>query len=172
MSKLTWFKFSPSDWMMGRVQKCTPETQANFIRLCCVYWNKNGQLSTAKAIIEVGEEIFKELQDKHLIELSEDFTFIKFLDEQLNIIHEKHEKKVKAGKKAASKKSADGKQTHRSPIGHPYQTHSNDIQEKRREEEKRKEKKQFRDFWDKYPVKKSKQTAKLKSWIYNQKTVS
>ena len=57
MSKLTWFKFTPSDYMMGKIQRCPEVTQARFIRLCCLYWNKQCELTYEDAEIEIDKEL-------------------------------------------------------------------------------------------------------------------
>ena len=56
MDKLQWFKFTPSDWMMGKIQRCPEITQARFMRLCCLYWNKECLLSIEDAEIEIDKE--------------------------------------------------------------------------------------------------------------------
>ena len=69
MDKLQWFKFSPSDWMMGRIQRCDLDTQALFLRLCCIYWNKQCKLSKDDAIFEIDTDIVNDLLDiKQLVE--------------------------------------------------------------------------------------------------------
>lgn len=82
MEKLTWFKFTISDWMMGKIMKCPEVTQARFLRLCCLYWNKECVLSLDDAEIEIDEDHIKVLLSKKVIVLSDEKISIKFLDEQ------------------------------------------------------------------------------------------
>lgn len=82
MEKLTWFKFVISDWMMGKIMKCPEVTQARFLRLCCLYWNKECVLSYEDAEIEVDEDHLKILISKKILLNSDGYISIKFLDEQ------------------------------------------------------------------------------------------
>jgi len=93
MEKLTWFKFTPSDWVMGKIQRCPEVTQARFIRLCCVYWNKDCVLSYDEADIEVDKEHLDILISKKVIKLEDGFIGIDFRNEQLLEISKTSEKR-------------------------------------------------------------------------------
>ncbi len=93
MEKLTWFKFTPSDWVMGKIQRCPEITQARFIRLCCVYWNKDCVLTYDEADIEVDKEHLDILINKKVIKLESGFIGIEFLNEQLVSIAKTSEKR-------------------------------------------------------------------------------
>jgi len=80
--KLQWFKFTPSDWMMGKILKCPEITQARFMKLCCLYWNKECNLSYEDAEIEVDEEHLENLIKKKVIKVEDDNIIIEFLKEQ------------------------------------------------------------------------------------------
>lgn len=82
MDKLTWFKFVISDWMMGKIQKCPEVTQARFLRLCCLYWNKECFLSIEDAEIEIDLDQLNILLSKKIVYKEHDYLRIKFLDEQ------------------------------------------------------------------------------------------
>lgn len=82
MEKLTWFKFVISDWMMGKIMKCPEVTQARFLRLCCLYWNKECILTLEDAEIEIDEDHMLILFSKKIISKEDQFIKIKFLDEQ------------------------------------------------------------------------------------------
>ena len=56
MDKLQWFKFRPSDWMMGKIMRCDEITQARYMRLVCLYWNKGCDLSYEDAEIEIDKK--------------------------------------------------------------------------------------------------------------------
>jgi hypothetical protein len=88
MEKLQWFKFSPSDYMMGKIQRCPEVTQARFVRLCCLYWNKECNLSIEDAIIEIDKEHLDILLLKKIIKIENDFLIIDFLNEQMENIKE------------------------------------------------------------------------------------
>jgi len=93
MEKLTWFKFVISDWMMGKIQKCPEVTQARFIRLCCLYWNKECFLTVEDAEIEIDEEHLTILKNKKIIAFDDWHVRIKFLDEQNGEVLELSEKR-------------------------------------------------------------------------------
>jgi len=82
MDKLQWFKFCPTDWVMGKIQRCPEITQARFLKLCCLYWNKNCEISVEDAIIEIDKDHFDILVAKKIIFISDDQIYISFLDEQ------------------------------------------------------------------------------------------
>jgi len=83
MDNLKWFKFSPSHWFMGRIQRCSEVAQARFMRLCCIYWTNECVMSIEDAEIELGEDEFRQLLKLRIIESDADGSLlIKFLDEQ------------------------------------------------------------------------------------------
>lgn len=82
MEKLTWFKFVISDWMMGKIMKCPEITQARFLRLCCLYWNKECVLTVEDAEIEIDADHLQVLLSKKIVVGDGEFINIKFLDEQ------------------------------------------------------------------------------------------
>lgn len=96
MEKLQWFKFSPTDWTFGKIQRCPDATQGRFLRLCCVYWNKECKLSYEDAEIEIDKEHLDILILKKVIKVELDFIVISFLDDQLITISETSEKRRKA----------------------------------------------------------------------------
>jgi len=127
MDKLQWFKFSYADWRMGKIQRCSEITQARFVNLCCLYWNKEANISIEDAEIEIDKEHLDILIGKKIIEVDNQHIFIKFLDEQLKDIAETSKGKSKAAKarwEKYKKDNADAMQ--------------NDA-EKRREEKRRKD---------------------------------
>lgn len=97
MEKLQWFKFSPTDWFMGKIQRCPEITQARFIRLCCLYWNKDCELSIEDAIIEIDKEHFDVLVSKKIISVNQTNMNIAFLDEQFLEIKDESKNKSKSG---------------------------------------------------------------------------
>ena len=96
MDKLQWFKFTPTDWIMGKIQRCPEVTQARFMRLICLYWNKECVLSYEDAEIEIDKEHLEILLSKKIIKVEYDFLVIDFLNEQLENITETSEKRRKA----------------------------------------------------------------------------
>lgn len=97
MDKLQWFKFTPTDWIMGKIQRCPEITQARFMRLICLYWNKECILSYEDAEIEIDKEHLDILIAKKVIKIINDFIFIDFLNEQLKEIDtDKTDKSISA----------------------------------------------------------------------------
>ena len=82
MDKLQWFKFSPMDWKMGKIQRLQPETQLRFISLMCLYWNKECILSYEDAEVEIDKEHLDLLLSKKVVKIDNDFIVIEFLNEQ------------------------------------------------------------------------------------------
>lgn len=97
MDKLQWFKFTPSDWMMGKIQRCPEITQARFLRLCCLYWNKDCEISIEDAEIEIDKEHYDILVSRKIISVSETNINISFLDEQKLEIKEVSKDKSTSG---------------------------------------------------------------------------
>lgn len=106
MDKLQWFKFAPSDWMMGKIQRCPEITQSRYMRLCCLYWNKECVLTYEDAEIDIDEEHLKILIKKTIIKLEDNFIKIEFLDEQMSEIMETSSKRRAAVEKRWEKHRA------------------------------------------------------------------
>jgi len=141
MDKLQWFKFAPSDWSMGKIRRCPEVTQARFIMLCCLYWNKECELSIEDARIEVDDEHYDVLLKKKVIKEVGVNIFIAFLDEQMLGITELSKSKSKAAKARWDKYNS--KQVHSTSNADAMHVHTDAVQnyaEKRREEERREEK--------------------------------
>lgn len=136
MDKLQWFKFTPTDWVMGKIQRCPEITQARFMRLICLYWNKECVLSFEDAEIEIDKEHLDILIGKKIIKIEDNFLVIEFLNEQLENISETSEKR----RKAVLERWARVKQNNTSVSNIDTSVLQNDTEESRVEkEEKRKD---------------------------------
>jgi len=138
MEKLQWFKFCPSDYMMGKIQRCPEITQARFIRLCCLYWNKECNLNITDTIIEIDQEHFDILISKKIISSNEEHIFIDFLDEQMISITETSKDKSKAAKVRwakynEEKNNADAMHVHTDAMHVHTDAMQNDAEERRGE---------------------------------------
>jgi hypothetical protein len=141
MDKLQWFKFSYADWRMGKIQRCSEITQARFVNLCCLYWNKEANVSIEDAEIEIDKEHLDILICKKIIEVDNQHIFIKFLDEQLKDIAETSKGKSKAAKarwEKYKKDNADAMQNDADAM-HVHKSAMQNDAEKRREEKRRKD---------------------------------
>lgn len=135
MKKLEWFKFSPTEWMIGKISRCRPETRANYITLCCLYWNSNGCMLVEDAKMEFSVTGWQEIIRYKLIEFTDDNhqILIKFLDEQLHEIRKTFERNSLAGKRSAELRSKRSFNTPSTPLKQPLNTQSTDIRYKNKE---------------------------------------
>jgi uncharacterized phage protein (TIGR02220 family) len=81
---------------MGKIQRCPEITQARFMRLICLYWNKECVLSYEDAEIEIDKEHLDILIGKKIIKIEDNFLLIEFLNEQLESIAETSQKRREA----------------------------------------------------------------------------
>jgi hypothetical protein len=103
MKSLTWFKFCPSDWMMGRISRQSSDVQIAFLRLCCIYWNNECKMTIAHAELETDGH-FPTLVKLNMVETNDDCIVIKFLDIQIQEIYSVKERLSYGGKKSAEKR--------------------------------------------------------------------
>ena len=165
MKPVPWFKFCPADWMMGRISRQTAEVQVAFIRLCCVYWNAECEMTTDHAELEADGHLQRLLQIR-LVESNGPSVFIKFLDVQWEEANLHRTKMSEAGKRSAERRSTKVEEnpTKVEPmlnLPSTYVEPTFNREEKRREEKKRGESTCviFDQFWALYPRKTSKQSA-------------
>lgn len=138
MDKLQWFKFTPTDWVMGKIQRCPEITQARFMRLICLYWNKECILSYEDAEIEIDKEHLDILISKKIIKIEDNFLLIEFLNEQLENIAETSQKR----RDAVLQRWAKVKQKDTSVLQNDTSVLQNDTEKSREELEKEKKRKE------------------------------
>jgi len=164
MKQISWFKFCPADWMMGRISRQPAEVQVAFIRLCCVYWNAECEMSTDHAELEADGHLQRLLQTR-LVESNGPSVFIKFLDIQWEDANLHRTKMSEAGKRSAERRSTKVEEnpTKVEPmlnLPSTYVEPTFNREEKRREEKRdKKDCVLFDQFWTLYPRKTSKQSA-------------
>ena len=127
---MKWFKFTPAEWAMGKISRCSLPAQGEFIHLCCTYWTKRG-LTIEEAQQQC--DTYPELVKRGVLKENGDMVVIEFLDEQLEVLEDRSEK----GREAAKKRWV----THAEPIGNPLHTQCKPNADKNRIEENRQEKK-------------------------------
>ena len=151
--------------MMGRISRQPAEVQVAFIRLCCVYWNAECEMSTDHAELEADGHLERLLQTR-LVESNGPSVFIKFLDIQWEEANLHRTKMSQAGKRSAERRSSKVEEnpTKVEPMLNLSSTKVEPMFN--REEERREEKKRgentcvlFDQFWSLYPRKTSKQSA-------------
>lgn len=139
MDNLQWFKFSPADWMMGRIQRQPAQVQVDFLRVCCQYWKNEGNYSIEDAKLEAMDS-YETLVKYRIIKEEGNDIVIDFLDEQLESIEDRRKQASEAGKRSAEARKRRAKSNDRSttvqrPINEGS-TESNRVEE-RREEKRR-----------------------------------
>ena len=95
---MTWFKFSPGAWAMGKVQRVSETTQLRFIKLCNLYWMKQCNLSVEDAEIEIDKKHLTPLKEKTVVKIDGGRMRIEVLDEQFNGAKEAKEDKTTRAK--------------------------------------------------------------------------
>lgn len=171
MDKLQWFKFMPTDWVMGKIQRCPEITQARFMRLICLYWNKECILSIEDAEIEIDKEHLDILIGKKIVKIEDDFLIIDFLNEQLDGIAETSQKR----REAVLQRWAKVKQNNTSVLNNDTSVLQNDTEKSRVEIDKTRKDKNIPTWNDFYLYAKEKepninQSAlknKYDAWIEN-----
>lgn len=153
MEKMQWFKFSISEWKMGKIQRCTPEAKSSFMELCCLYWINETKLSIEDAIIECDEHNYQNLLSKKVIKEIDGFIKIYFLDEQFEYVLDKSEKARESVKKRWSKRNAIVLEPNNDSNTNVLETYNERNTEEKRREEKREDKEliySFDEFWKTY----------------------
>lgn len=149
---------------MGRISRQPAEVQVAFIRLCCVYWNAECEMTTDHAELEADGYLQRLLQTR-LVETNGPSVFIKFLDIQWEDANLHRTKMSEAGKRSAERRSTKVEEnpTKVEPmlnLPSTYVEHTFNREEKRREEKmEKKDCVLFDQFWALYPRKTSKQSA-------------
>lgn len=103
--ELPYFRFYPSEWLEGNITLENEKTQGFFVKLLCWYWKKdceidlkfiNKRLVNGKATLK---QCLNNLIDSKIIKVDENQrVIITFLDEQLDVLTEKRNKLVEAGR--------------------------------------------------------------------------
>ncbi len=101
MDKLTWFKFSPSDWIMGKISKLPLKIQAEYLRFICIYWNNGCIVSKEDARLYFTDQAWEKLNEFKLLNINDGYVSILFLDKQMESINDISIKRSEAGKKSA-----------------------------------------------------------------------
>ena len=139
MEKLQWFKFSISEWKMGKIQRCKQDAKSAFIELCCLYWINETKLSIEDAIIECDEDNYQNLLSKKVIKEVDGYIKIYFLDEQFENALEKSEKARESVKKRWLKRNDSVLQSNNDSYTNVLKTNNERNTEENRKEENRKE---------------------------------
>jgi len=130
--ELPYFKFEPTEYLTGDITLCSDSAQGVFIQLCCFYWSKSCSISLAIAKQRFNKclDELNQLLEFDIIKVDEnDYININFLDEQMETFISISSKRAESGRKGAKAKQLPSKSKA-----------SANIEEKRREEEIREDK--------------------------------
>lgn len=84
MSKeLPFFKFDPTEWIMGKISYQPLEVQGAFIQCCSYFWKKSGVLKIDEIDWRIGKKNLEILIENDFLSVKDDFLSIEFLEEQL-----------------------------------------------------------------------------------------
>lgn len=98
---LSWFKFSPLNWMTGRIRKEPEGIQLAFIELTCLYWKNRCEMTIDQAELEIGDKL-QPMIDRKIVKIVGQNIEISFLDDQIESIAE-----TSKGRKIAAKSRWD-----------------------------------------------------------------
>lgn len=96
--ELPYFKFEPNEWENGNIQMLSREEKGLFIDLCSMYWSRLGDVPLKLAIQKLcggNATALISLCDEKIIDIIDDYIFIKFLSEQLCEFEEVSKRKSK-----------------------------------------------------------------------------
>ena len=108
MSKeLPFYKFYPTEWLLGKISRETIEIQITFLKVSCWYWQKDCDITYDDIIFYEDEKLVKIVIEKGYVKLGKSGKIsIKFLDEQI-LEHKKRNKlKKESGRKGGLKSAS------------------------------------------------------------------
>ena len=177
---MNWFKFDPTKWLTGRINRAPDYVQVAFVRLCCLYWVDECNMTAERAELEAGDDAFLYLVKQKIIKSEGGNIFIDFLDSNMDEIiaksrtnsvnalngWETRRKREMQADATAMRTDATAMRPHE--VAMPNHAEEKRIEENRKEEkrieENRKEKMLwFDDFWDRYN-KKTEKTDAISQW--------
>lgn len=178
---MNWFKFDPTKWLTGRINRAPDHVQVAFVRLCCLYWVDECNMTAERAELEAGDEAFLYLVKQKIIKSEGGNVFIDFLDSNMDeIIEKSRTNSVNAlnGWETRRQRKMQADATAMRTDATAMRPHEvamrNDAEEKRIEEKRIEEKRTdenrkdkeafFQIFWDSYGKKIGREKA-LKKWL-------
>lgn len=124
MSKeLPWFKFYPSEWLIGKISFQPLEIQGAFIQCVCIFWQNNGVMQRADIDFRIGNDKLDVLISNGFIIEDEKELTIKFLDEQHTNMLDQRSKLAEYGRLgglAKAKKSKPVKPSTKKPTSSSF----------------------------------------------------
>jgi len=103
--ELPFFKFSPSEWLVGKITFQPLDVQGAFIQCCCMYWKLNGILRIKDIDFRIGKDKLDTLIEYGFVSEKEGFLNITFLFNQLQHFNSIREVRSQNGSKGGVAKA-------------------------------------------------------------------
>lgn len=82
--ELPFFKFNPTEWLVGKISYQSLEIQGAFMQCCAIFWKNSGVVKIDQIDWKIGKANLEALINYDFISIDEDgFLTIEFLQEQL-----------------------------------------------------------------------------------------
>jgi hypothetical protein len=108
--ELPFFKFTPTEWLVGKISFQPLEVQGAFIQCCCMFWKNSGVIKIDDIDYRIGKDNLSKLIEYDFIKVEDGFLRIEFLEEQLVSFEGVRRNRSLSGIKSAEKK-AEAKKT-------------------------------------------------------------
>ncbi len=106
MSKeLPFFKFEPTEWIMGKISYQPLEIQGAFIQCCSYFWKKSGVLKIDEIDWRITKKNLAILIENDFLSVKGEFLSIEFLEEQLLTFESIRIKRAENGSKGGVAKA-------------------------------------------------------------------
>lgn len=102
--ELPYFKFTPTEWLVGKISFQPLEVQGAFIQCCCMFWKNSGVIKVDDIDYRIGKDNLSRLIEYDFIKIEEGFLRIEFLEEQLVLFEGIRRSRSISGIKSAEKK--------------------------------------------------------------------
>lgn len=104
--ELPFFKFKPTEWLVGKISYQSLEIQGAFIQCCAIFWKNSGVLTVDQIDWKIGKQNLELLINHDFISIDKDgFLSIEFLQEQLVFFQEISQKRAELGSKGGVAKA-------------------------------------------------------------------
>lgn len=103
--ELPFFKFTPTEWLVGKISFQPLEVQGAFIQCCCMFWKNSGVLKFDDMDYRIGKDNLSRLIEFDFIKTEDGFLRIEFLEEQLVSFEGIRRNRSLSGIKSAEKKA-------------------------------------------------------------------
>jgi hypothetical protein len=110
--ELPFFKFNPTEWLVGKISYQSLEIQGAFVQCCAIFWKNSGVVKTDQIDWKIGKGNLESLVNYDFISIDKDgFLSIEFLEEQLVSFDGIRQERSISGQKSAEKRAEAKKAT-------------------------------------------------------------